>query len=377
MPVKILSTHTLYRSKRFFSAFPSVVTAADGDILLAFRRAPDHRWLLGDIAEEDFNSVDHVHFRSHVAYARLSPELEMRAAPSILPVHAEAGDQDGNLFLSKAGRLFQYSFRWYPITAEIRHKLRETGFTPYGANHLGAGFIPHSCYVRFSDDEGKSWSLPVDFEADPRGDPKQKWPEIPAPAAIRGRMIELEGGDLLLPVYRDRFEGHDFEVVRFYRSTDQGLTWALEADEVKFEGCSLQEPTLAHWPKGKITLFNRTTHNGDRLITAQSGPDGRSFVAPTSLEVVGHPYDALVLPDGRLFLVYGYRHDPMGVRARVIEPGQDIRAAEEIIIRDDSPSADTGYPSATLMADGRILVAYYIADAKGIRGIEASILELD
>ncbi|MBL4788618.1 MAG: exo-alpha-sialidase [Kordiimonadaceae bacterium] len=139
----------------------------------------------------------------------------------------------------------------------------------------------------------------------------------------------------------------------------------------------MQEPTLAHWPEGKITLFNRTTHNGDRLIVAQSGPDGRSFAASTSLEVVGHPYDALVLPDGRLFLVYGYRHDPMGVRARLVEPGQDIGAAKEIIIRDDSPSADTGYPSATLMADGRVLVAYYIADKKGIRGIEASILELD
>jgi len=371
----VISHHVLYRSKQFFSAFPSLVTTKNGDILLAFRRAPDHRWLLGDIADEDFNSVDHVHFRSHVAFARLAPNLEIQDEPEILPVHAEAGDQDGNLFFSNSGRLFQYSFRWYPVTAEIRDKLKELGIGTYGGDYLGAGFITHSCYVRYSDDEGQTWSKPFEFGHDPLVKPVQ-WDEIPTPASVRGRMIELENGELLLATYRSGFEGDRHDLVRLFRSSDQGISWQREQDYLSREDGALQEPTLAHWPKGRVTMFNRTTYNDDKLIIAEAGPDGRDFGPLKTLNITGHPYDALVLPDGRLFLVYGYRHKPMGVRARLVEAGQQPDEAEELIIRDDSRSRDTGYPSATLMADGRILVAYYIADEKGIRGIEASIVEI-
>lgn len=67
----------------------------------------------------------------------------------------------------------------------------------------------------------------------------------------------------------------------------------------------------------------------------------------------------------------------MGSRARIIAPGQDFADAEEFIIRDDSPSRDTGYPSATLLPGGQILIAYYIPDERGIRGIEATLVEID
>jgi len=373
---KVVSHHTLYRCKRFFSAFPAVVTAASGKTLLAFRRAPDHRWLLGDVAEEDFNSVDHVHFRSHIAFAELDQNQRVLGEPTILPVHAEAGDQDGNLFISKSGRLFQYSFRWYPVTKEIAEKLAEIGQKPYGADYLGAGYIFHSSYVRFSDDEGKTWSTPFELERDPLVAPA-RWPEIRASAALKGRMVELENGDLLLASYIGGINGVTNDCSRLIRSRDGGETWEIDDQYFTREEGSLQEPTLAKWPENKITIFHRTTNNDDKLIVAQADADGRRFGPLQTIDVVGHPYDALVLPDGRLFLVYGYRHEPMGVRARLVNVGQEIADADEIIIRDDSLSRDTGYPSATLLADGRILVAYYIPDAKGIRGIEASMIEID
>ena len=376
MTATVVSHHVVYRSKRFFSAFPAVVTTATGKTLLAFRRAPDHRWLLGDIAEEDFNSVDHVHFRSHIAFAALDENLRLAGEPSILPVHAEAGDQDGNLFISKSGRLFQYSFRWYPVTKEIADKLTEIGEKPYGADYLGAGYIFHSSYVRFSDDEGGTWSQPFDLARDPSIAPP-RWPEIPAGAALKGRMVELGNGDLLLASYFGGIEGSKYDCSRIIRSCDNGETWQLTDHYFVREDGSLQEPTLALWPENKITIFHRTTNNDDKLMIAQADAEDQMFGPLETIDVIGHPYDALVLPDGRLFLVYGYRHNPMGVRARLVDVGQEIADAEEIIIRDDSLSRDTGYPSATLLPDGCILVVYYIADKKGIRGIEASIVETD
>jgi len=377
MTAKVISHHTLYRSKRFFSAFPSVVTTKNGKVFLAFRRAPDHRWLVGDIAEEDFNSVDHVHFRSHIAFAELGDDLKPVTEPSILPVHAEAGDQDGNLYITKSGRLFQYSFRWYPVTKEIVDKLKETGCNTYGGEHLGAGYIYHSSYVRYSDDEGATWSEPFDLPRDPLLG-KAPWPEISGSSALKGRMIELENGDLLLASYIGGLKGSEYDGTRILKSVDQGVTWQFTDQYFLRDDGSLQEPTLASWPDNKITIFHRTTNNDDKLIiaTATLGSGGEKFGPLKSVDVTGHPYDALVLPDGRLFLVYGYRHQPMGVRARLVKVGQEIADADEIIIRDDSQSRDTGYPSATLLADGRILVAYYIPDERGIRGIDASIVEI-
>lgn len=373
--MKIVDQFELYRSKQFFSAFPSLVTSDEGRTFVAFRRAPDHRWLLGDIAEEDFNSVDHVHFRSHVAFGELDAQGRLQAEPEILPVHAEAADQDGNLFISKSGRMFQYSFRWYPVTKEIVDKLLENGFAPYGEEYLGAGYIFHSSYIRFSDDLGESWSVPFELPRDPLSR-APVWAEISEGPALRGRMTELENGDLLLATYCGGINGVPHDGTHIIRSSDSGKNWAYTDYSFTDDEVPLQEPTLAAWPEGKTTIFHRTAKNDDKLIIAQGDAHGENWGELQTLDVVGHPYDALVLPDGRLFLVYGYRHEPMGVRARLVSKGGDIAGAEEFVIRDDSLSRDTGYPSATLLPDGRILVAYYIPDNRGIRGIDASIIEL-
>ena len=92
---------------------------------------------------------------------------------------------------------------------------------------------------------------------------------------------------------------------------------------------------------------------------------------------MGHPYDATRLRDGRVFLIYGYRHKPYGIRARVLDPGcGDIDSAQEIVIREDGLSGDIGYPSATVLADGSVLATYYIYGVDGVRHIAGSVLEI-
>ena len=67
------------------------------------------------------------------------------------------------------------------------------------------------------------------------------------------------------------------------------------------------------------------------------------------------------LKDGRVFLAYGYRKEPYGIRARVLDPDcANIRETEEFIIRDDGGSPDLGYPWCVTLPDGRILVVYYL-----------------
>ncbi len=375
MSVSIEQHVTLYRSERFFSAFPSVVTLPDGDILLAFRRAPDHRWLFGEKADADLNAVDHVHFRSHIALKRFTNSLQARDDAVCMPMHAEAGDQDANLFVHSSGRLLQHGFLWYPVTAETVKRLQEEKKHVLTSEHYGAGYLFWGGYVRHSDDDGKTWSdyieLPVNGEGDTAGGPR-----VNGVVAVRGRMLEKEDGSLLFAGYAAGTENTHVQETRFFCSADAGKTWELQPQKLVMTDVGLQEPSAVRWPEGNVSVFHRTRYNDDHLVISHAA-DGQAFSKPKSLSVVGHPYDPLVLPDGRLFLVYGYRHDPMGVRARIVSSPDEIEDAEEIVIRDDSPSRDTGYPSATLLPDGRILVAYYIADTHGIRGIEGTILKLD
>lgn len=377
MGLPILEHRILYRDERFFAAFPGIVASPEGGILLAFRRAPDHRWMLGDVGEEHFDSVDHLHFRSHIALLKLDDTLTPKEPVRILPPHAEAADQDANLFLTSTGRLIQYGFLWYPVPAEHADRLSAGGL-PISSqpSDNGEAYIYWGGYTRYSDDFGATWS---DHQMVP-GDGKSwdfGYRHHPGGAALRGRMIELDDGTLLQAGYEGGLEGRSCSALRIFRSSDMAESWQLHPDVIDLDDVGLQEPAMALWPKGEITIFNRTTGNDDRLVTASSCDGGATFDTPRTIEIMGHPYDPLVLRDGRLLLVYGYRHYPMGVRARLVDPGQPLEEAPEIIIRDDSPSRDTGYPSAIQLADGRIVIAYYITDKAGIRGIECTVVALD
>ena len=88
----------------------------------------------------------------------------------------------------------------------------------------------------------------------------------------------------------------------------------------------------------------------------------------------GHPHHLLRLPDNRVLLVYGYRHAPMGIRARVLDAEcTDYRTAKEIILRDDGGSVDRGYPWATMVSKKRILVVYYFNQNNGPRYIAGTL----
>lgn len=363
---------TLYRSNRFYSAFPSVVTLPSGEILLAFRRAPDHRWLFGETAEADLNAVDHVHFGSHIALRRFDVQVQPLGEACAMPMHGEAGDQDANLFLHSSGRLFQHGFLWYPVTLEAANKLKEEGREILISEYYGAGYAFWGGYVRYSDDYGGTWSdyieLPVNTNGDVAGGPY-----VHGSVAVRGRMAERRDGSLVFAGYTAGVRNRHVQDTCFFSSDDAGLTWHLSPRDLRMGDVFLQEPAMAAWPQGQLTVFHRTKGNEDKLVIS-TGADIENLSEPETVNVTGHPYDPLILPDGRLFLVYGYRHEPMGVRARIVSSLDELASSPEIVIRDDSPSRDTGYPSATLLSDGRILVAYYIADKQGIRGIEGTIL---
>ena len=92
----------------------------------------------------------------------------------------------------------------------------------------------------------------------------------------------------------------------------------------------------------------------------------------------GHPLNALRLPDNRVLLTYGYRHQPFGIRARILNAEcTDFKTAPEIVLRTDGGNGDIGYTWPVLLDRNRVLVVYYFNKDNGIRHIAGTILEIN
>jgi hypothetical protein len=97
----------------------------------------------------------------------------------------------------------------------------------------------------------------------------------------------------------------------------------------------------------------------------------------------GAPASLVVMPDGRVVAVYGYRLMPAGIRAKVSEDN-GATWGPELIIRDDGGSWDLGYPNAWLTDDGKVGTIYWFNSKDdriqvngGVRHIQSSIFSID
>lgn len=375
----------LFRDPRFYASFPSVATRADGVTLVAFRQARDHRWLRGaDFRQgaEGFNHVDHLDSRSQTVLLTLGPEGEPLDVPQVLPPDPQAADQDASLLVLRDGRILLTGFCWYPVAARDAEALRALGFGLVGSpQKAGDSFLFWGGYARHSDDDGRRWT------------PRRFLPPVPGHpdivpdlrpmhgGAVRGRAVEAEDGAVLQTTYTNDPRTGQYASLLF-ASTDRGESWTLRSTiafdpEGKVGFC---ETSLHLDAMGGLTAFHRTTGLDDHLATSRSSDLGHSWEPWRRHDVIGHPYDACPLPDGRLLLSYGHRHPPFGVRARILDPawlgrGPMIGDAPEILLRDDGPGPDLGYPWATLLPDGRAIVVYYLCDPTGVRSIEASLYD--
>jgi hypothetical protein len=354
------------------------VTLPDGSVLVMFRRAPEPRWLLGPQAPENLRQwVSHVHERSHHAMIRLDGKTLKPLAPAVaLPMNPLAADQDSSLLLTRHGRLILGSFAWYGFPPVFVEQVKPMVFGLHGGPQRdGQYFAFFGGFVRVSDDGGRTWSehnylppLPDAGDLIPG-----KWPRHGG--AVRGRAVESEG-EILLPVYASRNVASR-SAAYVYVSTDGGNSWKYRTCVARDEAnkVHMHEPAFHRCPSGKIVCFIRTANLEDHLVTAESPDNGRTWSAWKQQEVIGHPYNPLALPGGGVLLVYGYRHQPFGIRARVLDDECADFGGSEIVIRDDGTGTDLGYPWATLLPDGRVLVTYYISGADGVRHIAGTILE--
>ncbi len=356
----------VYQDEKFYAAFPSIVRRPDGELLLAFRRAPARR-LLGEKRES------HVDPNSYLVAVRSRDEgVTWTREPELIYAHPWGGSQDPCLLQLRDGTLLCASYGWGFHKPEAVAALRE----PYFQIVPGVVFL--GGYLVRSTDGGRSWqgpiyppTVPSEVNLDPHG--------RPLPAYNRGALAEARDGRLLWVVAaNDRATLPRKTSNHLLVSTDKGTTWTYAAPVAVDEKVTFNEASVYETPKGDIVAFLRTANFGDQACIARSVDGGKSFQPWQSMGFQGHPLQAIRLPDARVLLVYGYRHKPYGVRARILNAEcTDFATAPELVLRDDGGTTDLGYPWATLLDERRVLVTYYFNVADGPRHIAATLLVRD
>lgn len=355
----------IYENDLFYSTFPSVIKNEDGEIIVAFRRAPDRK-----IFQEQGSS--HVDPNSYLVYVRSRDNgISWSEEPDLLFAHPFGGSQDPCMLKLKDGQILCTSYGWAFVRESGLGKLKQ----PVFSNREGSVFI--GGYVLRSSDNGVSWKGPY---YPPNIPPEVKFSAlgVPLPAYNRGALWEGRDGRIFWVVAAGNDRANLSKTANYLIiSKDKGFTWEYSCPVAEDEKAAFNETSVYETPKGDLVAFLRTAGLEDQACIARSTDGGQSFGQWEKMGFQGHPLQALRLPDNRVFLVYGYRHKPYGIRARILNPEcTDYKTAEEIIIRTDGGNGDIGYPWAVMLDQNRVLVTYYFNIENGTRHIAGTILEI-
>jgi hypothetical protein len=357
-----LSDTVIYSDDRFYSAFPSAVRLRNGELLVAFRRAPERRRFGAP-------GVSHTDPNSQLVLVRSADDgRTWSSQPQLLHAHPLGGSQDPCLVELRDGSLLCSSYLWIWLGESSRQS------SPASVR-LGE-FAFHGGYLLRSRDAGRTWEGPFAPPPVPGRNARDAY-GAPLPAYNRGAMCQTRDGRLLWAVaYPRAAERNPGTDVHLLASADSGNSWHYQCVIASDARISFNEASLYETPSGHIVAFLRTAGFDDHSVLARSRNGGRSFDPWQDAGWQGHPHHAVRLEDHRVLLVYGYRHPPFGIRARILDAEcTNAAAAPEIVLREDGGGTDLGYPWAVPMPGRRVLVVYYFQTNNGTRHIVGSWLE--
>lgn len=225
----------------------------------------------------------------------------------------------------------------------------------------------YGCFVKISDDGGTTW-IEREIPVPPKG--------LIMAYSDAATLVRLDSRTLLRAVYGRPEANVPFYESRFIRSEDDGMTWnfgTIAADAKKEIGYG--ETAIVEAANGDIVaMIRQEPATGTRMWTARSRDRGKTWSPPVQTKLQGHPAHLLRLADGNLLCSYGYRNDPIGIRAALSRDHGNTWREEDIVVLRSGGSGrpgDNGYPVSAENADGSLFTVYYFT-YDGITGVEGT-----
>ena len=185
-------------------------------------------------------------------------------------------------------------------------------------------------------------------------------------AGVEARTDVLATGprEALLLLTASKRTGDEGSGVFCARTTDGGRSFERLAWVTRSRGPGFKiMPATVRLDGDELRTAVRCQTAASGFIEIHASPDlGRTWrrlSCPARFPAhISNPPTLTRLPDGRLALVYGYRVEPYGIRARISADG-GATWGDEIRLREDGASRDLGYPRTVLLPDGELLTVYY------------------
>lgn len=361
-PVVIFKTPDLYCS------FPSIISTGGTNLLVAFREASQGS---AQLACKD--SPCHHDMKSSVVIHASSDSGKTWSFLSRISFWA--GINDPALSMLKDGRIL---VRW--IGMEVRPSSERSqlqGRLLAHRSELGTVSGGLGNFYAESLDGGKTWgeTQKIDLEGF----------EF---SYSRDPITELTDGTWILPAYQS--SPFSAEVSWLIRSWDRGKSWCdpalivrdINGEKSAFCGTNFNETSVIELAPNKLLACIRadSTYYSEgefipvggvgELHFSFSENNGLSWTPSKPSGIYGQPGSLLLMGDGKILCTYGVRKKPYRVCARVsFDDGNTW--GDEIVLKDQSPHWDMGYPMSTQTKDGKIHTVYYWVDEKKTRYIES------
>lgn len=252
-----------------------------------------------------------------------------------------------------------------------------------GAVHLLFCLEYMRCFYSRSDDDGKTWTKPVEITAS-AFDPLKKQHAWKVLATGPGHGIQLKGGRLVVPVWLSLGtggSGHGSGVTATIYSDDGGKTW--KPGEVAVPGTdewiSPNEATVAELSDGSVMLNARSPSKANRRLVTTSADGATKWSKPKFDDALPEPIceGSLLAIPGKKALLFsnpdnlekagaktppapGTGRDRKNVTVRLSEDDGKTWTAKRSI-----ESGFSAYSDLAALKDGTVLLFYERAGEKG------------
>lgn len=229
-----------------------------------------------------------------------------------------------------------------------------SGYDPSGLKLSGErrDRVFDGVYLMRSMDKGNTWTRPE------RSESVHSFYAGRGAVSPYGKVIQLAGGTVVMPVYFEFDDARGNESYLF-RSKDGGKTWG----DPSLLGKHYNETSVVDLGGGRLLAAMRSEKGGHLAVTG-SADGGYGWSEPVQVTADGeHPADLIRLENGWVLMTYGERNPPRGARAVLSrDNGKTWDTGRKVIIADDAPNTDCGYPSSVEVAKGTIVSLYYQVD---------------
>ena len=310
--------------------FPILALAPNGDVVAALRGGAGHLGREG---------------RMEVVR---SSDCGLTWTPPNLIADSDDDDRDAAFGVSSQGTLI--------LLYQREHKYDADG------NYQGGLRIsdpkPIALMATRSFDNGLTWEEPYPLSFDSL-----------ATASFYGKIVSLDDGTLLAPIYNSRSWADEqseqmFDTSYLVRSQDDGRTWGGVSQIAPHRN----ETALIVLPEGDLLAVQRDD-TAQALHSTRSQDGGLTWSPTTQItQARQHPADLLRLSNGDILLTYGNRNPPYRIEGRISRDGG--RSWLDCLLTfsghlygytvEESRRTDLGYPSSVVRdGSGQGITMYY------------------